>query len=82
MYICEVLDTLRKAVELMAKQTAEVLPVIAANSDKVIGVLSYRDILSTYKGQIEENERAHVHISLKRQRLKNADKGSETDQYG
>jgi len=63
-------DTLRKAVELMAKQTAEVLPVIAARSNKVIGVLSYRDILSTYKGQMEENEHAHIHISLKRQRLK------------
>ncbi len=63
-------DSLRTAVELLAKQTAEVLPVIAAGSDKVIGVLSYRDILSTYKEQIEENENAHIHISLKRQRLK------------
>ena len=63
-------DSLRKAVELLAKQTAEVLPVIAADSNKVIGVLSYRDILSTYKEQMEENEDAHIHISLKRQRLK------------
>jgi CIC family chloride channel protein len=63
-------DTLRKAVELMAKQTAEVLPVIAAGENKVIGILSYRDILSSYKEQIEENEHAHIHISLKRQHLK------------
>ncbi len=63
-------DSLRKAVEMLAKQTAEVLPVIAANSNKVIGVLSYRDILSAYKEQMEENENAHIHISLKRQRLK------------
>jgi len=63
-------DSLRKAVELLAKQTAEVLPVIASDSNKVIGVLSYRDILSTYKEQMEENENAHIHISLKRQRLK------------
>jgi CIC family chloride channel protein len=63
-------DTLRKAVELMAKQTAEVLPVIASDGKKVIGVLSYRDILSGYKEQMEENEYAHIHISLKRQRLK------------
>ena len=63
-------DSLRTAVELLAKQTAEVLPVIAAGSNKVIGVLSYRDILSSYKGQQEENEHAHVHISLQRQRLK------------
>jgi len=63
-------DSLRKAVELLANQTAEVLPVISAKSNKVIGVLSYRDILSTYKEQMEENEHPHIHISLKRQRLK------------
>jgi len=63
-------DSLRTAVELMAKQTAEVLPVIAAGDNKVVGVLSYRDILSAYEEQIKENEQAHVHISLKRQRLK------------
>jgi len=63
-------DTLRTAVELLAKQTAEVLPVLSAEGNKVIGVLSYRDILSTYKEQMEENEYAHIHISLKRQRLK------------
>jgi len=63
-------DTLRTAVELMAKQTAEVLPVIAAGSNKVIGVLSYRDILSAYREQMKENDFAHIHISLKRQRLK------------
>ncbi|BAU52382.1 H(+)/Cl(-) exchange transporter ClcA [Mucilaginibacter gotjawali] len=62
-------DTLRKAVELMATQTAEILPVLSSNG-KVTGVLSYRDILSVYKEQLDENERAHVHISLKRQRLK------------
>jgi CIC family chloride channel protein len=63
-------DSVRKAVELLAKQTAEVLPVIAHDSGKVIGVLSYRDILSTYKDEIEENEHPQVQISLKRQRLK------------
>ncbi|MDR3695628.1 MAG: chloride channel protein [Mucilaginibacter sp.] len=62
-------DALRKAVELMAKQTAEILPVLSSNG-KVTGVLSYRDILSVYKAQLDENERAHIHISLKRQRLK------------
>ena len=63
-------DTLRQAVNLMSTQTAEVLPVIEAGGKKVTGVLSYRDILSSYKEQMEENEHAHIHISLKRQRLK------------
>jgi CIC family chloride channel protein len=62
-------DTLRKAVEMMAKQNVEVLPVIA-DGNKVISVLSYRDILACYKEQLEENDQAHIHISLKRQRLK------------
>lgn len=63
-------DSLRKAVELMAKQTIEVLPVISAPGRKVIGVLSYRDILSSYKDHFEKNEEARTQISLKRQRLK------------
>jgi len=63
-------DSLRTAVEMMAKQTSEVLPVIAADSNTVVGVLSYRDILSAYKGQMDENLNTHIHISLKRQRLK------------
>jgi len=75
-------DTLRKAVELMAKQTAEVLPVIAADGNKVIGVLSYRDVLSTYKDQMEANDHAHVHISLKRQRLKMLIRGRKLTNMG
>jgi CIC family chloride channel protein len=67
-------DTLKKAVELLSKQSAEVLPVLS-NDGKVTGVLSYRDILSSYKDQLDENEHAHVHISLKRQHLKMLIKG-------
>ncbi len=63
-------DSVRKAVELMAKQTTEVLPVISTGGGRVVGVLSYRDILSCYREQLEENEHAHIHISLKRQRIK------------
>jgi len=70
-------DSVRKAVELMAKQTVEVLPVISGDDNKVIGVLSYRDILSCYREQIEQNERAHIHISLNRQRLKMLIKGKK-----
>ncbi|HZY39233.1 MAG TPA: chloride channel protein [Mucilaginibacter sp.] len=67
-------DTLRHAVELMAKQSAEILPVLTTGGN-VTGVLAYRDILSVYKQQFEENEQAQVHISLKRQRLKMLIKG-------
>lgn len=70
-------DSVRKAVELMAKETVEVLPVISGGDNKVIGVLSYRDILSCYREQIEQNERPYIHISLNRQRLKMLIKGKK-----
>lgn len=63
-------ETLRKAVEMMAKQNAEVLPVLSANDRKVIGVLTYRDIILSYKYRLDENENASTRISLKRQRIK------------
>ncbi|HEY4324072.1 MAG TPA: chloride channel protein [Mucilaginibacter sp.] len=63
-------DTLRKALEMIAKENIDVLPVIAADGGKVVGVLSYREILAGYKDQLEENENAYINISLKRRRLK------------
>ena len=46
----------------------EVLPVLSEN--KVIGVLSYPDIINAYKIDFEANEQANTQISLKRRRLK------------
>ncbi|MDB5001688.1 MAG: chloride channel protein [Mucilaginibacter sp.] len=66
-------DTLRSAVELMAQQNVEILPVLANNI--VVGVLSYGDIISSYKQHFDENETAITHISLKRQRMKMVLKG-------
>jgi CIC family chloride channel protein len=70
-------DTLRKAVELLAKQNEEILPVVDENNGKVTGVLSYRDIILAYTNQIDENENATIHISLKRQRIKMLLKGKK-----
>ena len=67
-------DSLRKAVELMAGG-AEVLPVLFEN--KVIGVLSYPDIINAYKIDFEANEQANTQISLKRRRLKVMLRGKE-----
>lgn len=68
-------DTLRMAVEEMAKHDAEALPVMSAKGNKVIGVLTYQEILSAYKHHIEENETANTQISLKRRRMKMLIKG-------
>jgi CIC family chloride channel protein len=68
-------DTLRKAVELMAKAGTEILPVVAIDSNRVIGTLAYKDILSSYRYNMDENESANIQISLKRRRLKMLIKG-------
>jgi CIC family chloride channel protein len=63
-------DTLRKAVELMAKTDLELLQVEDAQTHQPIGTLSYKDILKSYRSQTEENEHAYTHLSLKRRRIK------------
>jgi signal-transduction protein with cAMP-binding, CBS, and nucleotidyltransferase domain len=62
-------DTLKTAVEMMAKENLDVLPVISSETNKVKGILSYKNILSAYKHGIEEHEES-VPISLKRRTLK------------
>lgn len=63
-------DSLRTAVELMSKQNGDVLPVINSDDHKVIGVLSYRNIISGYNDQLTGNEAARTQISLRRRRIK------------
>jgi chloride channel protein, CIC family len=63
------LDTLKTAVEMMAKENLDVLPVISSESNKLTGILSYKNLLSAYKHGIEEHKES-VHISLKRRTLK------------
>jgi chloride channel protein, CIC family len=61
-------DSLKMAVEMMAKENLDVLPVVSP-SNKVSGILSYRNILSAYKHRFEEHKES-VSISLKRRTLK------------
>lgn len=63
-------DTLRTAVETMAKENIDVLPVVSKDNYNIIGILSYHDIIATYKYGIEEHDKKHPHISLKRNSLK------------
>jgi H+/Cl- antiporter ClcA len=64
-------DTLRYAMETMSDTEAEVLPVLSAAADhKVIGILSYRDIISAFKIDADKSKQPHFKISLKRQRMK------------
>lgn len=62
-------DSLKTAVEMMARENLDVLPVVSPESGKVTGIISYKKILSAYKYRMEEHERI-VPISLKRRTLK------------
>jgi CBS domain-containing protein len=62
-------NSLRSAVEKMAVNNVDVLPV-TDNKNNIIGVLSYKDIIATYKHGIDEHDRKQPHISLKKQGLK------------
>ena len=61
-------ETLKRAVEIMAKENVDLLPVVV--DTKVVGILTYQHIISIYKTGIDENEKRQAHISLNRQRLK------------
>jgi H+/Cl- antiporter ClcA len=60
--------TLKSAVEIMADEKVDQLPV-TDEDDKVVGILSYRDVLSAYRRSGNENNES-ITISLKRRALK------------
>ena len=62
-------DSLRTAVEAMARENAETIPVVGLPGKKIEGVLSYKDILSAYRMHFDQQE-ANRTISLKRRTLK------------
>jgi len=69
-FVVTALDTLKTAVEMMARENLDVLPVVSEGTNKVNGILSYRNILTAYKHRLEEHEEKVVPISLKRRTLK------------
>ncbi len=58
-------NSLRFAIETMAKENIDVLPVISKTSNRVSGILSYHDIISVFKSGAEEHEKKSPDISLK-----------------
>lgn len=62
-------NTLKNAVEVMARENIDVLPVVSDDGSEIIGVLSYKDILSNYK-YITGDHQKNVSISLKRRALR------------
>lgn len=62
--------TLRQAVETMARENIDVLPVISNHNNKIISALSYQDIIGVYRGGIEDNEKKMPDLSLKKYGLR------------
>lgn len=69
-------STLRGAVELMAKENIDLLPV-TSKENNIIGILSYKDIISAYKSDIDNYVEKRPSISLKRNGLKILVKGNK-----
>lgn len=62
-------DSLKTAVEIMARENLDVLPVQSPGKNKIVGILSYRDILQVYRHRLDDHQQL-VSISLKRKTLK------------
>ena len=62
-------DTLKQAVQIMARENLDVLPVVSAAGLTITGILSYKDVLVAYQHRQDEHEES-VSISLKRRTLK------------
>lgn len=63
-------NSLRTAIEIMANENIDVLPVLSNETQHIIGILSYANIISSYKSGLADHQRNRPHISLRRNSLK------------
>ncbi len=63
-------NSLRTAIEIMASENVDVLPVLSGENQNIIGILSYTNIISSYKLRLADHQKNHPNISLKRNTLK------------
>jgi len=73
-------NSLRTAVELMAGENIDLLPVVS-RENTIIGILSYKDIISAYKRDIDTHVKKRPMISLKRHGLKMLLRGHKLIDY-
>ena len=74
-------SSLRKAIEIMAEENTDVLPVISEDEESIVGILSYKNIIASYKLDINEHKKFHSSISLKRQGLKLLVRGQKIKKF-
>ena len=63
-------SSLRKAIEIMANENVDVLPVLSNKTKHIIGILSYTNIIASYKLRLTDHQKNNPHISLKRNSIK------------
>ncbi len=63
-------NSLRIAIKIMANENIDVLPVLSNETQHIIGILSYTNIIASYKIGLNDHKRNRPHISLKRNSLK------------
>ena len=73
-------NTLRTAVEMMARENIDLLPVVSKENN-IIGIISYKDIISAYKHDIDAHVKKNPMISLKRSGLKMLVRGHKLIDY-
>ncbi|MDQ2718308.1 MAG: chloride channel protein [Bacteroidota bacterium] len=73
-------NSLRTAVEMMARENIDILPVVS-NENNIIGILSYKDIISAYKHDMDTHVKKRPIISLKRNGLKMLVRGHKLIDY-
>jgi H+/Cl- antiporter ClcA len=69
-------NSLRTAVEIMSRENIDLLPVTSIDNN-IIGILSYKNILSAYKSDIDNYVKNQPSISLKRNGLKMLVRGNK-----
>ncbi|RYG46365.1 MAG: chloride channel protein, partial [Chitinophagaceae bacterium] len=73
--------SLRRAIEIMAEEDVDVLPVFSEGEEGITGILSYKNILSSYRTGVEEHRQKQAHISLKRTGLKLLVRGQKLKRF-
>lgn len=71
-------NSLRTAVEVMAKENIDVLPVLGKTNDNVIGLLSYKNIIASYKHGMEDHTKKRPGYIGEEERLEIISEGSKT----
>ncbi len=74
-------NSLRTAIEIMAGEDVDVLPVLSNETQNIIGILSYANIISSYKSGLDDHQQNRPNISLKRNSLKLLVRGKKVKSF-